>query len=333
MLTVPTVLTVPDVPRALVAVVGPTGSGKSGLALDLAEEFRGEVVSCDALQVYRGLHVGTAKLPLANRRGIPHHLLDEIDPDQEFSAAEYVSRAVPVIEDIAARGRLPLIVGGTGLYLRALRYGLFEGPGRLPEIRERLSKLMAKRGSSALHRILRRWDPALAARVHPNDRVRLVRGVEVALASGKPMSELMASRRRPLPGFHDILIGLRPSRDVLERRITARTESMFSSGLLEEVRRMRDAFGPESPAFKAIGYREALLLLSGELSEAEAKESTARATLRYAKRQMTWFRREPGVEWFDGCGDEKALLGSVSEYLRREIPRAGGRLNRGEVAC
>lgn len=310
----------PRVARMMVAVVGPTGSGKSDLALGLAEEFSGEVVSCDALQVYRGLDVGTAKLPVSKRGTIPHHLLDEIFPDREFSAAEYVSRAVPVIEAIAARGRLPLVVGGTGLYLRALRYGLFEGPGRLPEVRERLSRLMTKRGAGALHRLLRRLDPALAARVHPNDRIRLVRGVEVALAARKPMSELMTSRRRPLAGFHDILIGLRPSRDVLERRIRARVASMFSSGLVEEVCRLRDVFGPESPAFKAIGYREVLAMISGEISRQDAKESTARATLRYAKRQMTWFRREPGVQWFDGCGDEATLRTSISQYLRREIP-------------
>jgi tRNA dimethylallyltransferase len=238
-----------------------------------------------------------------------------------------VARAVPVIEDVAARGHLPLVVGGTGLYLRALRYGLFEGPGRLPEIRARLTRLMERRGTEALHRVLRSWDPALAARVHPNDRVRLVRGIEVAIAAGRPMSELMSSRRRPLSGFHDILIGLRPGRDVLEKRIMARVESMFASGLLPEVRRLRDDFGPESPAFKAIGYRDALLLLSGDVTEREAKESTARSTLRYAKRQMTWFRREPGVEWFDGCGDEATLQVAVSEYLRREIPRAGSRLS------
>jgi tRNA dimethylallyltransferase len=309
-------------PSVMVAVVGPTGSGKSELAVALAEELSGEVVSCDALQVYRGLDVGTAKLPVAHRRGVPHHLLDEIDADREFSAAEYVSRAVPVIEGIAGRGRLPLVVGGTGLYLRALRNGLFEGPGRLPDLRERLSKLMERRGTRALHRVLRRCDPVLAARVHPNDRVRLVRGVEVALAAGKPMSELMMSRRRPLADFHDILVGLRPRRDVLEKRIAARVATMFSSGLVEEVGRLRDAFGTDSPAFKAIGYREALRLLSGEMTEREAKESTTRATLRYSKRQMTWFRREPGVRWFDGCGEDATLRTCVSEYLRREIDRA-----------
>jgi tRNA dimethylallyltransferase len=321
-------------PRVMVAVVGPTGSGKSELALGLAEELPFEVVSCDALQVYRGLDVGTAKLPPSDRRGVPHHLLDEIEADREFSAAEYVARAVPVIEDIVARGRLPLVVGGTGLYLRALRYGLFEGPGRRPELRRRLARLMERRGTAALHRVLRRWDPVLAARLHPNDRVRLVRGVEVALAAGKPMSELMASRRRPLSGFHDILVGLRPARDVLARRIGARVESMFSMGLVEEARRLRDVFGGASPAFKAIGYREALLMLSGEITEREAKESTARATLRYAKRQMTWFRREPGVTWFDGCGDEAPLRAAVAHYLRREIPRAEERPpEHGEVAC
>src|SRR3990172_10665040 len=167
----------PDLPKpVLVAIVGPTGAGKSELALDLAESLGGEVVSFDALQVYRGLDIGTAKVPPEERRGIPHHLLDEVEPDEEFSAAEFVRRAVPAIEGIVARGKLPVLVGGTGLYLRALRSGLFEGPGRSPRVRDRLGAIADRRGAGALHRILRRWDPDLAERVHENDRIRLVRG-------------------------------------------------------------------------------------------------------------------------------------------------------------
>ncbi|HEY7698651.1 MAG TPA: tRNA (adenosine(37)-N6)-dimethylallyltransferase MiaA [Vicinamibacteria bacterium] len=311
----------------LVAVVGPTGAGKSDLALELAEEFGGEVVSVDALQVYRGLDIGTAKVPPEARRGIPHHLLDELAPNEEFSAAEFVKRAVPVIEGIAARGKLPILVGGTGLYLRALTRGLFEGPGRSPEVRDRLRALVDRRGPRALHRILRRWDPPLAGRIHENDRVRLVRGLEVYLSSGRRMSELMADRRRPLEGFRDILVGLRPDREVLKARVEDRVLSMFSRGFPEEVRRLRREYGAGIPAFKAIGYREVLLHLDGEMDVASARNLTVRATTQYAKRQMTWFRREPEVHWFEGCGDDARVRARVLDYIRRAIPATGDRQN------
>jgi len=313
--------------RLLVAIVGPTGAGKSELALDLAESFGGEVVSFDALQVYRGLDIGTAKVPLSERRGIPHHLLDEVEPNEEFSAAQFLLRAVPIIEGIAARGKLPILVGGTGLYLRALRKGLFEGPGRSPGVRDRLGAIADRRGGRALHRILRRWDPALAERIHENDRIRLVRGIEVYLASGRRMSDLMDDRRRPLEGFQDILIGLRPDREVLKARIEARVLAMFSRGLVEEVRRLLLTHGAGSPGFKAIGYREVLLYLDSEIDVDAARSLTVRATTQYGKRQMTWFRREPEVRWFEGCGDDARVRTQVLDYLRRVIPEAGDRQN------
>jgi tRNA dimethylallyltransferase len=307
----------------LVAVVGPTGAGKSDLALHLAEALGGEVLSCDALQVYRGVDVGTAKVPLAERRAIPHHLIDLVEPTEEFSAAEFVRRAVPLIEDLARRGRVPVVVGGTGLYLRALRRGLFEGPGRSPEIRQRLSEIARRRGVGALHRILRRWDPGLAARIHPNDRVRLVRGIEVYLASGKRMSDLMGERRSPLPGFRDILIGLRLHRDSLNARIRSRVESMFARGFVEEVRRLRHEHGDAIPAFKAIGYREVLLHLDGKMDLGEAKRRVALATTQYAKRQMTWFRREPDVHWFEGFGTDESVRAQVLARIRNAVPEPG----------
>lgn len=311
----------------LVAIVGPTGAGKSDLALDLAEQFDGEVVSVDALQVYRGLDIGTAKVPREARRGIPHHLLDEVAPNEEFSAAEFVKRAVPVIEGIAARGKVPILVGGTGLYLRALTRGLFEGPGRSPEVRDRLRALADRRGPKALHRLLMRWDPPLAARIHENDGIRLVRGLEVYLSSGRRMSELMAERRRPLEGFRDILVGLRPDREVLKARVEARVLSMFSRGFLEEVRRLRREHGAGIPAFKAIGYREVLLHLDGEMDLDSARNLMVRATTQYAKRQMTWFRREPEVHWFEGCGDDARVRARVLDTIRRAIPATGDRQN------
>jgi tRNA dimethylallyltransferase len=318
----------------VIAVVGPTGSGKSALAVEVARAFDGEILSCDALQVYRGLDIGTSKPTAAERGGIPHHLLDVVPPDEEFSAAQYVALAAPVIFDIAARGRLPVIVGGTGLYLRALRSGLFQGPGRSTAIRERLSRIADRRGSGGLHRILSRWDPASAARIHPNDRVRLVRGIEVFLASGRPMSELMRERKSPLERFRDILIGLRPSREHLAQRITDRVDAMYSRGLVGEVRRLEADHGAGIPAFKAIGYREALLLLAGEIDSSRAKELTVRATTQYAKRQMTWFRREPGVTWFDGAGDDAEIQAKVLEYVGRSRKETGEGSRRGkEVSC
>jgi tRNA dimethylallyltransferase len=306
--------------RAFIAIVGPTGSGKSGLALDLAERCGGEVVSFDALQVYRGLDIGTAKLPPSERRGVPHHLLDEVAPEQEFSAAEFVRRAVPVIEDVASRGKLPILAGGTGLYLRALRRGLFEGPGRAPGVRQRLAEIADRRGPEALHRILRRWDPGLASRIHPNDRVRLVRGIEVFLGSGRRMSDLMSRRASPLVGFRDILLGLRPDREALKVRLEARVDAMFARGLVEEVRRLRLQHGAAIPAFKAIGYREVLRYLDGEIGLSTARALTVRATTQYAKRQMTWFRREPDVVWFEGVGDDEGVAGRVLDHVRKLVP-------------
>jgi tRNA dimethylallyltransferase len=315
--------------RFLVAIVGPTGSGKSALALALAANLRGEVVSCDALQVYRGLDIGTAKLPLAERRGIPHHLLDQVEANEEFSAAEFVRRAVVAVEDIASRGKLPILVGGTGLYLRALRRGLFEGPGRSPRIRERLKSIADRRGPRALHRILRRWDPDLAARIHENDVVRLIRGIEVFLESGRRMSDLMLTRERPLRGFQDILVGLRPDREVLKARVEARVHAMFARGLLDEVRRVRLQHGDRIAAFKAIGYREVMRHLDREIDVDDARRLTILSTAQYAKRQMTWFRREPDVHWFEGCGDDAEVEARVLEWIRRALPKSGELQNTG----
>ncbi len=319
--------------RVFLAIVGPTAAGKSDLALTLAENLGGEVVSCDALQVYRGLDIGTAKLPLSERRGVPHHLLDLVEASEEFSAAEFVRRAVPAIEGVALRGKLPILVGGTGLYLRALRRGLFAGPGRSTGVRERLMRIAERRGGRALHRILRRWDPDLAARIHENDRIRLVRGIEVFLESGRKMSELMRTRERPLPGFQDILVGLRPDRDVLKARVEARVHAMFARGLVDEVRRLRLEHGDGISAFKAIGYREVIRHLDCEIDLDGARKLTLLSTTQYAKRQMTWFRREPDVQWFEGCGDDAEVASQVLDWIRRALPTAGELQNSGAVSC
>ena len=303
--------------RELVAIVGPTGAGKSELALEVARELDAEIVNCDALQVYRGLDIGTAKVLPSGRRGIPHHLVNLISPDEEFSAADYIARAAPTIDDIAERGKLPLVVGGTGLYLRALLRGLFDGPGRSPEVRERLGRIVARRGSSSLHRLLKRWDPVSAERIHPNDRVRLERALEVRIQTGRPMSALMSDRVSPIAEFQVILVGLEPDKAVLARRIDRRVTRMFDEGLASEVRALRKHYGENIPAFKAIGYRETLRYLSGELDLRRAQELITIATSQYAKRQMTWFRGEEGVEWFRGSGDDPLVLESVLGYLQQ----------------
>jgi tRNA dimethylallyltransferase len=303
--------------RELVAIIGPTGAGKSELALDVARELDAEIVNCDALQVYRGLDIGTAKVLASGQRGIPHHLVNLISPDEEFSAADYIGRAAQVIDDIVERGKLPLVVGGTGLYLRALLRGLFDGPGRSPEVRERLGGIVARRGTASLHRLLKRWDPVSAERIHPNDRVRLERALEVRIQTGRPMSALMSDRVSPIAEFQVILVGLEPDKSVLARRIDRRVTRMFDEGFASEVRALRNDYGENIPAFKAIGYRETLRYLSGELDLRRAQELITIATSQYAKRQMTWFRGEEGVEWFRGSGNDPLVLESVLGYLHR----------------
>lgn len=317
---------------AIVAIVGPTGSGKSELAIEMARNLDGEIVNCDALQVYQELDIGTAKVRPEAQRGIPHHLVSIIPPTEEFSAAQYIARAVPVIEAITARDKLPLVVGGTGLYLRALMRGLFEGPGRIPELRARLARIAERRGTSSLHRLLRRWDPASAERIHPNDRVRLERALEVRIRTGRPMSDLMAERKSPIAGFEAILVGLEPSRSALVQRIERRVARMFHEGFATEARELQERYGEHVPAFKAIGYRDALRYSAGEIELRQAQELIATATLKYAKRQMTWFRREPDVEWFHGCGDEPLVLEEVSTYVRRRVHRQNPETSHAETA-
>lgn len=306
-------------PSTLVAIVGPTGSGKSALALHLAKRFPSEVVSCDALQVYRGVDIGTGKLSVSERRGIAHHLLDVADAQEEFSAASYLRLAVPIIERIDAQGKLPLVVGGTGLYLRALLRGLFVGPGRDPQLRHRLAAIAERRGRAFLHRMLGRLDPESATRIHRNDLVRTVRALEVCLLAKRPMSQLMKERESPLSGFRPLLVGIAPPRRELARRIEERVQGMFERGLVDEVRRIIREFGADAAAIKAIGYRQVSQHLAGDIPLDEARQATVRATLQYAKRQMTWFRREQGVVWFQCFGDDLEASETIEKYLRARI--------------
>ena len=284
---------------ALVAIVGPTASGKSALALRLARERGGEIVSCDSLQVYRGLDVGSAKATSAERAEVEHHLLDVADPGDVFSAADYARLARAALDGVRARGRLPIVAGGTGLYLRALLVGLFEGPARDEAVRRRLEGLADRFGDPRLHRLLGRVDPVAAARISPRDRVRVVRALEVYRATGRPLSEQQRQGAEPLRGYATLVVGLDPGREALRAAIEARTRQMLEQGLIEEVRGLLSrGMDPLARPLQAIGYRQAVSVLRGEMTVQEAEGAIVTATLRFAKRQMTWFRHQADVRWF-----------------------------------
>ncbi len=304
----------------LVAIVGPTGAGKSELALLLAAQFRGEIVNCDSLQVYRHLDIGTAKLLPNERRGMPHHLIDIVNPDRVFTAGQYARLARPLLAEIAARGALPIVVGGTGLYLRALLDGLFPGPERNERLRARLARREARR-PGWLHRLLARFDPQAAGRIHSGDVRKLIRAVEVLLVTRKPLSSWLGERGRdPLRGFRVLKLGLGPPRDALYQRLNVRCERMFKCGLIEEVTRVLAlGFRPDSKALESHGYRQAVQVLEGEIDATEALRLAQRNTRRYAKRQWTWFRRDAGVSWLPGFGDEPAVAEEAVRRVREFI--------------
>jgi tRNA dimethylallyltransferase len=283
----------------LVAIVGPTAAGKSALALALARERGGEIVCCDSLQVYRGLDIGSAKATPEERAAVPHHLLDVVDPDQDFSAAEYSRQARAALHQIAARGRLAVVAGGTGLYLRAMLHGLFSGPSRDERLRARLERVAARRGDPALHRMLAAVDPEAAARIAPRDRVRVVRALEVFRATRRPLSEHHRAGADPLRGHDVLVVGLDPPRDALRAAVERRTAGMLAGGLVDEVRGLLDrGYAAELRPLRAIGYRQAVAVLRGEMTAADAQRAIVAETMQYAKRQMTWFRHQARAEWF-----------------------------------
>ncbi len=305
----------------MVAVVGPTGSGKSDLALVLAAEFNGEVVNCDSLQVFRFFDIGTAKLPLSERCGIPHHLIDIINPDELFTAGEYARLARHTLSEISARGKLPILAGGTGFYLRALLDGLFEGPSRDQPLRDRLAAREARRPGS-LHRLLMRFDSTAAGKIHANDVPKVMRALEVCLVTRRPVSELFRQGRDRLRGYRCLKLGLLPDRDILYPRLDARCAWMFENGLVDEVRHILALGFPAScKPFESHGYKQSVQLLNGELNLRDAVFYAQRNTRNYAKRQLTWFRRESGLVWLRGFGDapevREMALARVAEHLTR----------------
>jgi tRNA dimethylallyltransferase len=303
---------------ALPIVLGPTGSGKSDLAIQIALALGGEIVNCDSLQIYRGFDLGTAKVSEAARRGVPHHLIDLIDPGQVFTAGDYAREARAVLRDIAARRRIPVVVGGTGFYLRALLDGLSHGPLRNPALRQRLQHREQKRPLS-LHRILSRLDPTAASRIHANDTKKIIRALEVRLLEGRPITEFFAQGRDPLAGFHAIKLGLNPPRAFLNQRLDARTVCIFEAGLIEEVRLLLSSGVPrDAKPFESLGYKQALQVLDGRLTLQQAIQSTQLETRRYAKRQVTWFRKEPAVQWLHGFGDNPEVQAQALAMLEKE---------------
>jgi tRNA dimethylallyltransferase len=301
----------------LLVILGPTCSGKSSLALEVARHARGEIVNCDSLQLYRGMDIGTAKTPAAERGDVAHHLFDILEPWEVFSSGAYARAARDVLEQIRARGAVPVVAGGTGFYLKALMEGLADAPARDEKLRARLAERERKRPGS-LHRILRRLDPLTARTIHPNDVQKTVRALEICLEARRPASAVLAAGRRPLEGFRALKIGLRPPREALVERIHARTRQMFEQGLIEEVRGLLARGVPaDAKAFEAIGYKEALACLQGRLRLEEAVELAAVATRQYAKRQMTWFRREKDVIWLEGFGTEPRVAAEALRQVER----------------
>lgn len=284
----------------LLAVVGPTATGKSAMAIALAERLGGEVVACDSTAVYRGIDIGTDKVPLDEQRGIPHHLVDMVDVTETYSAARYAADASAVIRDIHARGRVPILAGGTGFYYRALVRGLFPGPARDEALRERLNRVAARRGVEALHRWLTRVDAESAARIMPRDQKRLVRALEVYLVTGKPLTAHFAETASPLADFDIRTFGLNAAREVLRERVAARVEQQFARGVVGEVERLIAAGVPETAhAFSGLVYRQIIEMRQGVRNELDTRALIVQENMRYAKRQLTWFRHEAGIHWIE----------------------------------
>ena len=303
----------------LLVIAGPTASGKTALAMRLAEQLGGEIVSCDSLAVYRLMEIGTAKPTAAERARIPHHCLDLYWPDEACTAGDYARAARAAIAGIRERGKIPIVAGGTGLYLRALLDGLAPTPTRDEALRERLREIARRREAKWLHRVLQRLDPQAAALIHANDTPKLVRAIEVTLAAGAPQSAQWQQGREPLEGYRVLQLGLAPDRERLYARINSRAAAMFERGLLDETAMLRARYGDGCRNLAALGYAQAMSVLRGELSQEEAVPAAQQGHRNYAKRQLTWFRREPEMQWLAGFGDEPAIQAEALRLAQQHL--------------
>jgi tRNA dimethylallyltransferase len=302
--------------KPVVAILGPTATGKSALALAVAERFGGEIINCDSTAVYRGFDIGTDKIAPGDRRGIPHHLIDIADPTDEYTAAQFARDAAQIVRGTHARGRLPILAGGTGFYYRALTRGLFPGPGKDAALRRRLESIAERRGVGFLHRLLKRVDAASALRIQPRDLKRLVRALEVYFLTGRPLTAHFAETTSPLPDVAMIAIALRLPAAATSERVTRRVEQQFARGLLDEIRTLLARGIPESARpFGGLVYRQALEHLHGVRDEAATRALIAQENRRYARRQLIWFRKEPNLVWFDGPGESSSTIAAATSLI------------------
>ncbi len=307
-----------------IVILGPTASGKSRLGMELALRFQGEIVSCDAFQVYRHMDIGTAKATPAEQRLIRHHMLDLRNPGEDFAAGDYHRIAGEALGGIRSRGNLPFIVGGAGFYLKSLIEGLFKGPERSEELRARMRKIISRKSSETLHRALRRVDPQAADRIAEADSERIIRAYEVYLESGKTMSWWQQQPRDALKGYRWLKLGIHIPRQRLYEKINRRVDEMFQNGLTEEVDRLLKLFPRDSQAFKAIGYRQTAEYLEGKTSLAQAIEATQMESRRYAKRQLTWFGSDRQIHWIDGCLDLEKLIHEAEKRIKDFLKQESG---------
>ncbi len=309
----------------VVAILGPTTSGKSALSIALAGRLGGEIVNCDSTAVYRGFDIGTDKVSLEERRGIPHHLIDIVDPTEVYTAAQFAVDAARVIREIQGRGRLPIVVGGTGLYYRALVRGLFPGPPADERLRARLERSAERRGSAFLHRMLRRVDPASADRILPGDRKRMIRALEVYFLTGTPLTRHFADTVSPIAGMRVIAVALRVPATLIAERTARRVDQQFARGILDEIRGLLARGVPETARpFGGLVYRQSLEHLHGVRDEAATRELIARENRHYARRQMIWFRKEPDLQWVDGPGDRPDTVDAAARLIEARLAGATG---------
>ncbi|NOQ42190.1 MAG: tRNA (adenosine(37)-N6)-dimethylallyltransferase MiaA [Desulfuromusa sp.] len=300
---------------SVIVVCGPTGSGKTALALSLAEKFPLEIISADSRQVYRRMDIGTAKATIQEQAAIPHHMIDLIDPDQEFSVAEFVDQARPLIREISARDKIPCIVGGTGLYIRALLGGLAQLPSSDPELREQLHQREHTEGPGYLFRELQQIDPVAAAEIHPNNIIRIVRALEVCALSGRKISDLKAEHRFSQQPYHVIKLAPDYPRTELYSRINLRSEQMIASGLVDEVRSLVTSYSLELKSLQTLGYREVVHYLKNDITAEQMVGDIQKYTRQYAKRQLTWFRKETDIIWVDSSMKSGRVVESIENYL------------------